>query len=351
MADSQRIHIAVLGATGAVGQRFISLLAGHPRFKVVSVVASSRSAGRPYGDAAAWRLPGEVPAEFRSLVVTAAGEPPHPEIRLALSSLDSSVAKEIETRYANAGIYVVSNASAHRMDPGVPLVIPEVNADHLALTEHQPYPEGGALVCSPNCSTIGMTLALAPLERAFGIEAVQVTTLQAASGAGYPGVSAMDLIDNVVPHIPSEEEKLAEETPKLLGSLAGASIVPVDLTVSAQCFRVPVTDGHSASVAVRLRSSATESDIRSAWDAFDRDREETSPRALRYHNALDRPQPRLDRDAGGGMTVTIGRLRPSLALGPNGWQFVCLSHNTLRGAAAGALSVAELAFRWRGTRP
>lgn len=345
MAEPKRIPIAVLGATGAVGQRFLSLLARHPRFEVVSVVASSRSAGRPYGDAVTWRLPGEVPAEFSGLVVTAAGEPPHPRVRLALSSLDSSVARETETRYANAGIYVVSNASAHRMDPGVPLVIPEVNADHLALTEHQPFPDGGALVCSPNCSTIGMTLALAPLERAFGVESVQVTTLQAASGAGYPGVSAMDLIDNVVPYIPSEENKLAEEPPKLLGKLAGTSIVSADLTVSAQCFRVPVTDGHSASVALRLRRSATEPMIRAAWEAFDRDRTGSSARALRYLEAPDRPQPRLDRDAGDGMTVTLGRLRRSPALGPDGWQFVCLSHNTLRGAAAGALSVAELALR------
>ena len=381
-----RVPIAVLGATGAVGQRFLQRLAGHPTFRVVSLVASARSAGKRYGDAVKWRLAGRAPEEFRDMVVTDSAQAPSTEVRAALSSLDSSVAGEVETRYAEAGVYVVSNASAHRMDADVPLVVPEVNADHLDLVRHQSFGQGGrsqsgAIVCNPNCSTIGMVLALAPIHARFGLERVWVTTLQAASGAGYPGVSALDLTDNVVPFIPSEEEKLGEEPPKILGRYDAGTIELAKVDVSAQCCRVPVVDGHMASVAMRLSKDASFSELCEAWTAFRGSgpglqgaRAVSAPEhPIRLAEDLDRPQPRLDRDAEGGMAVTVGRVRRCSASGTDddfhgehgkgtdssdpvglsgaggrqergrGWRFVCLSHNTIRGAAGGALLCLEIA--------
>ena len=337
---SARIPVSILGATGTVGQRLVTLLDGHPRFEVVSLVASSRSAGRAYSDAVHWRLPGEPPASVARIEVSAAGDPPAQGARLALSSLDPSVARDTEERFARAGVMVVSNASPHRMVKDVPLVVPEVNGDHLALLDAQErYPEGGGIVCNPNCSTIGLVLALAPLHRTFGVEAVDVTTLQAASGAGYPGVSSMDLIDNVVPLIPGEEEKLSGESAKILGRLAGSCVEPAPVQVSAQCFRVPVTDGHTASVSVRLgRGPRSAEELVGAWSAFAAEHGAGAAPPLVISRAPDRPQPRLDRDAGIGMTATIGRVRPCPALG---WRFVVLSHNTIRGAAGGTVRIAE----------
>lgn len=373
--NGSRVPIAVLGATGTVGQRFLQRLAGHPTFRVASLVASARSAGRRYADAVAWRLPGHVPGEFRDMIVADSAAPPKSGVRAALSSLGSDVAGDVEARYAAAGVYVVSNASAHRMDADVPLVVPEVNADHLELAGRQRFAHGGAIVCNPNCSTIGMTLALAPIHARFEVERVWVTTLQAASGAGYPGVSALDLTDNVVPYIPAEEDKLAEEPPKILGRVGEGVIEPADLRVSAQCFRVPVVDGHTASIAMRLRRATTSLELREAWASFrgigpglEGDRVASAPEnPIVLADALDRPQPRLDRDAADGMAVTVGRVRrctvsaesPESAMeqgaGPapstdhgserraHGWRFVCLSHNTVRGAAGGALLCLEIA--------
>lgn len=336
----ERIPVAVLGATGTVGQRLLSLIDGHPGFEVRHLVASSRSAGLPYGEAVTWRLPGAPPAACAGLVVRAAGDPPPAGVGLALSCLDGSVARETEERYARAGIPVVSNASAHRMGADVPLVIPEVNADHLALLDAQGrrFPGRGAIACNPNCSTIGLVLALAPLHRAFGVEAIEVTTLQAASGAGYPGVPSLDLIDNVVPLIPGEEQKLVEEPAKILGRLVGEAIEPARLRVSAQCFRVPVSDGHTAAVSVRLGREVDGAEVRAAWEGFAAATAGPAGPALAIADQPDRPQPRLDRDTSGGMGVTVGRLRPCPVLH---WRFVVLSHNTVRGAAGGALAVAE----------
>lgn len=337
---SARIPVSILGATGTVGQRLVTLLDGHPRFEVVSLVASSRSAGRAYSDAVNWRLSGEPPASVAGIEVAAAGDPPAQGARLALSSLDPSVARDTEERFARAGVMVVSNASPHRLVEDVPLVVPEVNGDHLALLDAQErYPGGGGIVCNPNCSTIGLVLALAPLHRTFGVEAVDVTTLQAASGAGYPGVSSMDLIDNVVPLIRGEEEKLSGESAKIFGRLAGSSVESAPLQVSAQCFRVPVTDGHTASVSVRLgRPPRNAEELVGAWSAFAAEHGSGGAPPLVVSHAPDRPQPRLDRDAGIGMTATIGRVRPCPVLG---WRFVVLSHNTIRGAAGGTLKIAE----------
>lgn len=349
---AERIPVAILGATGTVGQRFLTLLDGHPWFDVVSLVASPRSAGKRYADAVKWRLAGDVPAAFRDIVVQSAEDAPHPRVRAALSSLGEGAASETETRYAEAGVYVVSNASAHRMDEDVPLVVPEINADHLALVASQTFPNGGAIVCNPNCSTIGITLALAPLQAQFGVDSISVTTLQAASGAGYPGVSALDLIDNVVPFIPSEEEKLVSEPNKIFGSLGDGAIEPANISVSAQCCRVSVIDGHTASLSIGLAAAdVTRDQILAAWESFqgtgpgfdgvgDRRPPSLPERPIRYRPEEDRPQPRLDRDAEAGMGVTVGRLRPCPILG---WRFVALSHNTIRGAAGGALLVLELA--------
>lgn len=339
------LNVAVLGATGTVGQRFLSLLDGHPWFRVTTLVASPRSAGRTYADAVDWRLPGDVPEAFADLVVRSADDEPDSGTTLAFSGLDTSVAGAIEARWANAGVFVVTNASPHRMATDVPLVVPEVNADHLALVGSQSFKGGGAIVANPNCSTIGLVLALAPLHRAFGVEAVSVTTLQAVSGAGYPGVSALDLVDNVVPFIRGEEDKLVEEPAKILGVLRGQSIEPASIVVSPQCFRVPVIDGHTAAVSVRLAREVTAEEIVAAWDGFRAERQGLPSEVavpIRYTSREDRPQPRLDRDFAGGMGITIGRLRTCPVLG---WRFVTLSHNTLRGAAGGALLVAEHAVQ------
>lgn len=349
MSESAKIPVAVLGATGMVGQRFIALLDGHPRFRVVAVYASARSAGQCFEDACRWSLPSDMPESARGLVVGDASAAPITgpgAARLAFSALDASVAKGIEAAYAHSGCLVVSNASAFRMDPEVPLVIPEVNGDHLEMLRHQRFGSGG-IVCNPNCSTIGLVMALAPLHRVFGVEAVAVTTLQAASGGGYPGVSALDLIDNVVPLIRGEEEKLVEEPAKILGTLGASGgqgpmeLLPAALTVSPQCFRVAVVDGHSASVAVRLGGSPGVDQVLSVW----RDASRTVP--LRYTSTADRPQPRLDRDLEGGMGITIGRLRECPVMG---LRFVTLSHNTVRGAAGGAIATAEAALE-RGFVP
>ena len=309
---SARIPVSILGATGTVGQRLVTLLDGHPRFEVVSLVASSRSAGRAYSDAVHWRLPGEPPASVARIEVSAAGDPPAQGARLALSSLDPSVARDTEERFARAGVMVVSNASPHRMVKDVPLVVPEVNGDHLALLDAQErYPDGGGIVCNPNCSTIGLVLALAPLHRTFGVEAVDVTTLQAASGAGYPGVSSMDLIDNVVPFIPGRRRSSRGSPRRSSAGWPGTASSPRRSRSAPSASALPVTDGHTASVSVRLgRGPRSAEELVGAWSAFAAEHGASAVPPLVISRAPDRPQRRLDRDAGIGMTATIGRVRP-----------------------------------------
>jgi aspartate-semialdehyde dehydrogenase len=342
----ERIPAAVLGATGSVGQRMVSLLEDHPWFELVEVTASSRSAGRSYADACHWLQSTPIPPDTAGLEVLASEE--KLGARLVLSALDASAAGPVEERLAASGHLVVSNARTHRMRPDVPLLVPEVNPDHLQLVGSQPY-DGGALVTNPNCSTIGLVLALKPLADAFGLEAVHVVTLQAASGAGYPGVSSLDLVDNVVPFIGGEEDKMERETRKILGSLGPNGICDADLPVSAQCNRVPVLDGHTECVSVRLSRAASASEIIEAWRGFTAEPQwlelPTAPdRPIRYDDGEASPQPRLHRDAGGGMAATIGRLRPCSIFD---FKFVVLSHNTIRGAAGGSLLAAELAVAKR----
>ena len=337
----KRYRVGILGATGMVGQRFVQLLEHHPQFEITALAASGRSQTRPYKEACTWRLDGEMPSQVRELIV----QPPEPPLAcdLVFSSLPGDIALESEGSFARAGYPVISNSSAYRMDPDVPLLIPEVNHEHLGLLEAQPYGKG-FIVTNPNCSTIMLALALAPLEARFGVESVIATTLQALSGAGYPGVASLDIIDNVLPFIDNEEEKIEQETVKILGRLKGDAIEAAPMRVSAQTHRVNVADGHLAAVRVKLRREAAIAQVREAFASF-----RSLPQELGLHSApewpilireeRDRPQPRLDRDAGKGMSLTLGRLLPDAVLD---YRFVVLSHNTIRGAAGAAILNAEL---------
>lgn len=339
----QRQKIGILGATGMVGQRFIQLLEHHPWFEVAWLAASDKSSGKRYGDAAKWKLDTALPAHIAEMPVSPAT--PEGAPRIIFAALDSDIARELEPKFAAAGCAVISNSSAFRMQEDVPLVIPEVNADHLPLLETQSWRKqsGGYIVTNPNCCAIGLVLALKPLEEHFGIESLFVTTMQAVSGAGYPGVASLDILGNVVPYIKSEEEKLQEETLKLLGSLKGSRIEMLDARVSAHCNRVPVEDGHMESVSIKLRRPATREQILAAWSEFKPLAGQNLPTApaqpVEFAAADDRPQPRLDRMRGNGMASTVGRLRPCSLLD---WKFTVLSHNTIRGAAGAALLNAEL---------
>ena len=339
---SIRIDVGVLGATGMVGQQFISRLACHPWFDVQWLAASERSEGKAYDEAAPWRLATPMPDAVRSKRVEACVPGRGPKI--VFSALDATAADELEHAFAAAGHIVLSNARTHRMDPLVPLLIPEVNAEHLALIPEQRKAKGwrGAIVTNPNCATIVLAIALAPL-RQFGIQKVLVTTMQAVSGAGYPGVPSLDILGNIIPYIGGgEEEKIERETVKILGDDGGRA--PYPCVVSAQVNRVPVIDGHSMTVSADFEQPPTAEDIVAAMRAF-----RGKPQTLQLPTAPDppllvmaeinRPQPRLDADLGGGMTVTVGRIRSCPVLSH---KFVALGHNTIRGAAGASILNAEL---------
>ncbi|MDA8333041.1 MAG: aspartate-semialdehyde dehydrogenase [Candidatus Dormibacteraeota bacterium] len=338
---NSKIPVAILGATGAVGQRLVEMLDGHPWFELTELVASDRSAGRLYGEAVDWRLPGSPPEPAGRIRVQTLEQ--LPRSRLLLSALDAAVAVDAEDQLARRGYAVVTNSSSHRMDPAVPLVIPEVNASHLDALQSARSAGGGFIVANPNCSTIGLVLALKPLWDRFGVSQVQVATMQAISGAGLDGVSAGMISDNVVPHIPGEEEKLEAEPCKILGRWDG-TFLPAVLAVSAACHRVAVLDGHLEAVSVKLGSAANAHEVADAFESFRAAPEvaalpSSPPLPVQLHRRPDRPQPRLDRDAGRGMTVSVGRLRECQVLD---WKFTVLSHNLVRGAAGAALLNAEL---------
>jgi aspartate-semialdehyde dehydrogenase len=339
-----KIPVGILGATGIVGQRFVQMLENHPWFEIAWLAASDRSEGKHYAEAARWRMKTDMPARIAGMTVSPAK--PHNAPKVIFAALDSSIAVELEPQFADAGCAVVTNSSALRMRPDVPLVIPEVNADHIKLVDNQAWrrKKGGFAVTNPNCSAIGLVMALAPLQKRFGIEAVIVVTMQAVSGAGYPGVASLDILGNVIPYISKEEEKMEEETLKLLGTVNGTTIKPAAFGMSAHCNRVAVEDGHTESVSIKLKTKVAAQDIISAWTEFRGEPQSlqlpTAPEhPLRYLNAVDRPQPRFDVDSGAGMTTTVGRLRPCSVLD---WKFTVLSHNTIRGAAGAALLNAEL---------
>lgn len=342
--QSNKVSVGVLGATGIVGQRFLQMLEKHPWFEVNWVAASERSEGRAYAEAVRWRMKTPIPARAAALPVSPANPESAPKIIFA--ALDAAIAAELEPRFAAAGHIVISNSSALRMQKDVPLVIPEVNAGHLRVLECQPWrrQSGGFVVTNPNCSAIGLVLALAPLEQQFGLEKVMAVTMQAVSGAGYPGVASLDILGNVIPYIAKEEEKMEEETRKLLGQVREGHIEPAEFAMSAQCNRVAVEDGHTESVAVKLKKKAGREEIIEAWTNFRAVPQElrlpSAPeRPVEYVAASDRPQPRFDVERGGGMTACVGRLR---ACGVLDWKFTVISHNTIRGAAGAALLNAEL---------
>jgi len=343
MNRNGRIPVGVLGATGMVGQEFVSFLQGHPWFDLVWLGASDRSAGKPYHEAASWRLGGEAPAYVRDLVVAECKPSGAPQ--LVFSAMDASVATEIERAFAMAGHTVVSNSRNHRMEPDVPLLIPEINADHLQLLQRQREERGwtGQIVTNPNCSTVVLAMALAPLMR-YGIRKVVVTTMQAISGAGYPGVASMDINANVIPYIGGEEEKMQQETQKILGRFTGSAIEPLAANVSASCNRVPVVDGHTISVSVELEQKPSKDDIIAAlrgWRGLPQQKGLPSapPCPVQYMHQADRPQPRRDAERDNGMAVFVGRLRECPVLD---WKFTALGHNTVRGAAGAAVLNAEL---------
>jgi aspartate-semialdehyde dehydrogenase len=342
---NSRVRVGILGATGMVGQRFVQMLEDHPDFEITALAASDRSQGKPYGEACTWRLVGDMPAFVKSMVV----QPPQPPLDcdIVVSSLPTDVARASEEAFARAGYPVISNASSFRMDADVPLLIPEINSDHLSVIERQKRERGfntGYIVTNPNCSTIIMALALAPLHEQFGIEAVIATTLQAVSGAGYPGVPSLDVVDNVIPFIDSEEAKMERETRKILGTLGNGGFQDASFAVSAQCHRVNVADGHMVAVRVKLAKHASIEAVREALASYQSIPQQLKLRTAPKHPVLvrsenDRPQPRMDRDAGGGMSVTVGRLFADSVLD---YRFVVLGHNTIRGAAGAAILNAEL---------
>jgi aspartate-semialdehyde dehydrogenase len=339
-----KIPVGILGATGIVGQRFVQMVEHHPWFEVAWLAASDRSEGRLYGEAARWKLKTPIPDRVAGMRISPAKPDGAP--KLIFAALDASIAAELEPLFADSGCAVITNSSALRMQKDVPLVIPEVNPDHVKLLECQSWRKksGGFVVTNPNCSAIGLVLALCPLQQSFGIDAVMAVTMQAVSGAGYPGVASMDILGNVIPYIPKEEEKMEEETRKLLGKLNGAGIVPAAFAMSAQCNRVAVEDGHTESISVKLHKKAQPEEIIDAWNNFrsvpqDLKLPSAPAKPVRYVGATDRPQPRFDVESGNGMTTTVGRLRPCGVLD---WKFTVLSHNTIRGAAGAALLNAEL---------
>lgn len=343
-----RIPVAVLGATGMVGQRFIELLQDHPWFELVALAASDQHKGRPYAEVAHWRLPdSEMPTHTAQLPVLPCQPQSLPNVKIVFSALPAEVASEIEAAFAHTGTAVFSNAKNYRMAADVPLLVPEVNPDHAAAILQQRKTRGwsGCIITNANCCATPLVMALKPLQTAFGLRKVMVTTLQAISGAGYPGVPSFDILDNAIPYIGGEEEKLEQETQKMLGSWQQESgFTNAPIAVSAHCNRIATREGHLECVSIELARDANPQEIREAWESYIPEPQQlklpSAPEhSLLYRDEPDRPQTLRDRNAGHGMTVTIGRLRPCPILS---YKFVLLGHNTIRGAAGGSILNAEL---------
>ena len=331
----KKIPVAIVGATGTVGQMFVTLLDAHPWFEVVAISASERSEGKRYSDAVTWMLEHPLPDAVAKMTLLSSHQPL--PCRLCFSALPASIAGTIESALASTGHAVISNSKHHRMVPNVPLMIPEVNSDHLALVKEQPG--NGMIITNPNCAVVGLAMALKPLDTLCGITTAHVVTLQALSGAGYPGVASMSIIDNIIPFISDEEEKVETEPQKILGSAQ----TPHPLRLSAQCTRVPISNGHTACISIKLNRATTAEALIAAWENSASLSLPSAPqRPIIYCRNPSHPQPRLQRRIGNGMTVSIGRLRPCPLLD---WKFVLLSHNTIRGAAGGAILNAELLVR------
>ncbi len=341
-----KIPVAILGATGSVGQRFVEMLVNHPYFEIVALTGSERSAGKPYGQGCHWVLTGSVPEQVRDLVV----QPTSTEIagQVAFSALPAPIAREWEPKLAEAGFAVCSNASALRQTPGVPLLIPEINYDHLDMIplQHSELGWKGLAVTSPNCTTNGIAMTLKPLDDAFGVEAVFASTMQAISGAGYPGLASMDIQDNVIPFINGEEEKIQVETNLLLGKMQAGRRINAQIEVSAHANRVAVIDGHTIAMSIKFRQKPSVEDAIKVLEDFRGPKEvqkmPTAPeRPVLVRKEPDRPQPRRDRDAGAGMSVSVGRIRSDSIFD---LRLVTVVHNTVRGAAGGSVLNAELLY-------
>lgn len=341
---NKKIPVGILAATGTVGQRFVELLADHPWFEVTVVTGSDRTVGRPYGEGVNWKLLGTPPANIASLIV----QPTEPnlDVQVLFSALPTPEARELEPKFAAAGYVVLTNASPYRMDPYVPLLIPEVNPEHIGLIPQQQaqYGWAGYIVANANCSTTSIVLPMKILHEAYGLETAVVVTMQAISGAGYPGVASMDILDNIIPHIGGEDGKLESEPRKLCGKLVAGQIELADFVVSAQANRVPVFDGHLGSVSVKLRQQAAPEEVIALFQNWQlpemcQGLPSMPNPVLIYRPEEDRPQPRLDRDAGNGLAWTVGKVRPCPV---NTVRFMALAHNTLRGAASGSVLNAEL---------
>lgn len=337
-----KIEVGILGATGSVGQKFIELLTNHPFFEISELGASSKSAGKPYGTAANWIQNSELVDSIANITVKSCEDKFNSKI--LFSALDASVAGEIETDYANSGHIIISNARNHRYDKDVPLVIPEVNHSHLDLLNTQNFNNGGAIITNPNCSTIGMVLSLKPLHDLFGIKDVNVVTMQAISGGGYPGIPSLDILGNVVPYIGGEEEKLEIEPLKIMGELKNEEIINPDIKIAAQCNRVPVIDGHTECIQVNFINKPEEDEIIKAWNEFRSLPQEMGlPFAPKnptiYMERNNFPQPRIHSNIDKGMATAIGRLRKDKFFD---FVYVALSHNTIRGAAGNTILIAEI---------
>ncbi|RLG33826.1 aspartate-semialdehyde dehydrogenase [Methanosarcinales archaeon] len=340
----KKIKVGILGATGSVGQRFVQLLDGHPWFELEALFASERSVGKKYKEVAKWFLPYKMPDEAAEMVVKSMDDVSEiRDIAVLFSALPGTIASEVEKRYAQAGYAVSSNVSVHRMEPDVPLVIPEINADHLALIAVQKEKRGwdGFIMTNPNCSAIVLTLSLKPLMR-YGIKEVRVSTMQAVSGAGYAGVPSMAILDNVIPFIGNEEDKMESEPQKILGTLEGSEIKNATFNVCASCHRVPVMDGHTEAVWVKFEESVSEEEVKKAFMDFTTDiKTPFAPeKAIILREEQDRPQPKLDRDAGKGMSVSVGRIRRGRM--ENEIKYIAQGHNTIRGAAGASILNAEV---------
>ncbi|MCH8032302.1 MAG: aspartate-semialdehyde dehydrogenase [Bacteroidetes bacterium] len=341
MSSSEKISVGILGATGSVGQKFIELLANHPWFEIKELAASESSAGKNYKDAVDWFLPTPMPEQIREIEVKKCD--PNLDCKIVFSGLDSSIAGEVETEFAKNGYVVISNSRNHRMDKDVPLLIPEINPDHIELIKKQEYGKG-FIVTNPNCSAIGLSLALKPLLDSFGIESVNVVTMQAISGAGNPKKVKLDIEDNVIPLIKGEEEKIETEPLKIFGELNLDGISLADFQINAQCNRVNVTDGHLETIQVKLKNAASKNEMVSSWRNFSSEPQKlklpSAPKhPVHYFDEENFPQPKIHRNIENGMAASIGRLRPDKFFD---YKFVVLSHNTVRGAAGGAILCAEL---------
>ena len=345
----RKARVAVLGATGSVGQRFIELLEKHEYFEVTHLGASDRSAGNLYGEvmASRWKVSSRIPEYAQKMKVVSCKPSETPGVDLVFSGLDSDVAGEIEMEYAKAGVMVVSNAKNYRMTPEVPILSAEVNPDHLDVLEFQKTP--GKIITNSNCTIMGVTISLKPLMDHFGIESLFIVSMQAISGAGYPGVPSMDILGNVIPYISGEESKVETEPQKCLGKIQDGKIVSASFATSAHCNRVPVLDGHTVCVSVKLSQKTTEFEIKKVWENFigepqKLDLPSAPQKVIEYRDEIDRPQPRIDLNSGKGMTTTVGRLRPDPIFD---FKYVVLSHNTIRGAAGAAILNAELMYKKR----